>query len=64
MTRIGIILDAGSTPPSPPPIYYVSIEDDRSELSEFQKSLKYKIVKVGDIVKEVHWISAEPMIYL
>jgi hypothetical protein len=38
----------------------VSIEDDRNELSEFQKSLKYKIVKVGDIVKEVHWISAEP----
>ena len=38
----------------------MSIEDDRSELSEFQKSLKYKIVKVGDIVKEVHWISAEP----
>ena len=38
----------------------MSIEDDRNELSEFQKSLKYKIVKVGDIVKEVHWISAEP----
>ena len=38
----------------------MSIEDDREELSEFQKSLKYKIVKVGDIVEEVHWIAAEP----
>ena len=47
-------------PPSPPPIYYVSIEQDKKELSDFQKSLKYKIVKVGDIVKEVHWIAVEP----
>jgi len=38
----------------------VSVEDDRKELSEFQKSLKYKIVKIGDIVEEVHWVSAEP----
>ena len=38
----------------------MSIEDDRRELTEFQKSLKYKIVKVGDIVEEVHWISASP----
>tara|TARA_R100001082_G_scaffold75030_1_gene43414 strand:- start:428 stop:712 length:285 start_codon:yes stop_codon:yes gene_type:complete len=38
----------------------VSIEDDREELSEFQKSLKYKLVKVGDIVKEVPWIAVEP----
>ena len=35
----------------------MSIEDDKKELSEFQKSLKYKIVKVGDIVEEVHWIA-------
>ena len=38
----------------------MSIEDDRNELSEFQKSLEYKIVNVGDIVKEVHWIAVEP----
>ena len=38
----------------------MSIEDDREELSEFQKSLKYKLVKVGDIVEEVHWISTDP----
>ena len=38
----------------------MSVEDDRKELSEFQKSLKYKIVKIGDIVEEVHWVSAEP----
>tara|TARA_B100001057_G_scaffold357132_1_gene359147 strand:- start:107 stop:391 length:285 start_codon:yes stop_codon:yes gene_type:complete len=38
----------------------VSIEDDKKQLTEFQKSLKYKIVKVGDIVEEVHWISVEP----
>jgi len=38
----------------------VSVEDDRKELSEFQKSLKYKIVKIGDIVEEVHWVSVEP----
>ena len=38
----------------------MSVEDDREELSEFQKSLKYKLVKVGDIVKEVHWIAVEP----
>ena len=38
----------------------MSIEDDKKELSEFQKSLKYKIVKVGDIVEEVHWISTDP----
>ena len=35
----------------------MSIEDDKNELTEFQKSLKYKIVKVGDIVEEVHWIA-------
>ena len=35
----------------------MSIQDDKDELSEFQKSLKYKIVKVGDIVEEVHWIA-------
>ena len=35
----------------------MSIEDDRAELTEFQKSLKYKLVKVGDIVEEVHWIA-------
>ena len=38
----------------------MSIENDKKELSEFQKSLKYKIVKVGDLVREVHWISVEP----
>jgi len=38
----------------------VSIEDDREELTEFRKSLKYKLVKVGDIVEEVHWITADP----
>ena len=38
----------------------MSIKDDREELNEFQKSLKYKLVKVGDIVEEVHWISTEP----
>ena len=38
----------------------MSIEDDKKELSEFQKSLKYKLVKVGDIVEEVHWITANP----
>ena len=38
----------------------MSVEDDRKELSEFQKSLKYKIVKIGDIVEEVHWVSVEP----
>ena len=38
----------------------MSIEDDKKQLTEFQKSLKYKIVKVGDIVEEVHWISVEP----
>ena len=38
----------------------MSIENDRYELNEFQKSLKYKIVKVGDIVKEVHWIAVSP----
>ena len=38
----------------------MSIEDDKKELNEFQKSLKYKLVKVGDIVEEVHWITAEP----
>jgi hypothetical protein len=38
----------------------VSIQDDIDELSEFQKSLKYKIVKVGDIVEEAHWISVNP----
>ena len=38
----------------------MSIEDDKKELTEFQKSLKYKLVKVGDIVEEVHWISTEP----
>ena len=38
----------------------MSIEQDKKELSDFQKSLKYKIVKVGDIVKEVHWIAVEP----
>ena len=38
----------------------MSVEDDRKELSEFQKSLKYKIVKIGDIVEEVHWVSADP----
>ena len=38
----------------------MSVEDDKKELSDFQKSLKYKIVKVGDIVSEVHWISVEP----
>jgi len=38
----------------------VSIEDDKKELNEFQKSLKYKLVKVGDIVEEVHWITADP----
>ena len=38
----------------------MSVEDDKKELSEFQKSLKYKIVKIGDIVEEVHWVSAEP----
>ena len=38
----------------------MSIEDDKKELNEFQKSLKYKLVKVGDIVEEVHWISTEP----
>ena len=38
----------------------MSIEDDKKELSEFQKSLKYKIVKVGDIVEEVSWIATEP----
>jgi hypothetical protein len=37
----------------------VSIQDDKDELSEFQKSLKYKIVKVGDIVEEVHWIAVD-----
>ena len=38
----------------------MSVEDDREELSEFQKSLKYKLVKVGDIVEEVHWITVSP----
>ena len=38
----------------------MSIEDDKKELNEFQKSLKYKLVKVGDIVEEVHWITADP----
>tara|TARA_B100000212_G_scaffold259242_1_gene199214 strand:- start:273 stop:557 length:285 start_codon:yes stop_codon:yes gene_type:complete len=38
----------------------VSIKDDKKQLSEFQKSLKYKLVKIGDIVEEVHWVSAEP----
>lgn len=38
----------------------MSIEDDREELTEFRKSLKYKLVKVGDIVEEVHWITADP----
>ncbi len=38
----------------------MNVENDKKELNEFQKSLKYKIVKVGDIVKEVHWISADP----
>tara|TARA_Y200000002_G_C22605433_1_gene631383 strand:+ start:480 stop:764 length:285 start_codon:yes stop_codon:yes gene_type:complete len=37
----------------------VSIEDDKDILTEFQKSLKYKLVKVGDIVEEVHWISCD-----
>ena len=38
----------------------MSIEDDKERLTEFQKSLKYKLVKVGDIVEEVHWIAVEP----
>ncbi len=38
----------------------MSIEDDKKQLSEFQKSLKYKLVRVGDIVEEVHWITANP----
>ena len=38
----------------------MSIEDDREDLTEFRKSLKYKLVKVGDIVEEVHWITADP----
>ena len=38
----------------------MSIEDDKKQLSEFQKSLKYKLVQVGDIVEEVHWITANP----
>ncbi len=38
----------------------MSIEDDKKELNEFQKSLKYKLVKVGDIVEEVHWITVSP----
>ena len=38
----------------------MSVEDDKKELSEFRKSLKYKIVKVGDIVEEVHWVAVEP----
>ena len=38
----------------------MSIEDDKKELTEFQKSLKYKLVNVCDIVEEVHWISTEP----
>ena len=42
----------------------MSIKDDREELNEFQKSLKYKIVKVGDIVEEVHWIPADPDVLL
>jgi len=38
----------------------VSIDDDRDKLSNFQKDLKYKLVKVGDIVEEVHWIAVSP----
>ncbi len=38
----------------------MTIKDDKHELSEFQKALKYKVVKIGDIVKEVHWISVDP----
>jgi len=40
----------------------VPIDDDNdlSALTEFQKSLKYKLVKVGDIVEEVHWIAVSP----
>ena len=38
----------------------MSIEDDKKELNKFQKSLKYKLVKVGDIVEEVHWITVSP----
>ena len=38
----------------------MSIENDRKELTDFQKDLKYKLVKVGDIVCEVHWIAVSP----
>ena len=38
----------------------MSIEKDKKQLNEFQESLKYKLVKVGDIVEEVHWITANP----
>ena len=38
----------------------MSIEDDKKQLSEFQKSLEYKLVRVGDMVEEVHWITANP----
>ena len=37
----------------------MTIEDDRQELTEFQKSLKYKIVKVGDIVLFGKWSGTE-----
>ena len=38
----------------------MSVEDDKDALSEFQKSLKYKVVNIGDIVEEVHWITCTP----